>query len=98
MSKTLIHLDRERQNTVKKHLTQSKQSCHAIFISQLNLYGDMGWGWNFLYRNLASPDHKPVGISLFKSKHWASLKHDVIRSSINETSCINTIFRLKIKC
>lgn len=55
--------DGEQENTVQQHPTLSKQSSQAIFISQLNLYGDLGWGWNFLYRNLASPDQKPVGIS-----------------------------------
>lgn len=49
-----------------QHPTVGKQSSQAIFISQLNLYGDLGWGWNLLYRNLASPDQKPVGISLSK--------------------------------
>lgn len=59
--------DGEKGSTVQ-HPTLCKQGSQAIFISQLDLYGDSGWGWNFLYRNLASPDQKPVGFLRLKER------------------------------
>lgn len=53
----------------KQQPTLSKQSRQAIFISQPDLCWDQGRGWNFLYRNLASPDQKPVGISSSKREN-----------------------------
>lgn len=74
----------EKRKIPKTNPTLGKQSSQAIFISQLNLYGDLGWGWNLLYRNLASPDQKPVGISLSEreSSHNDGRHFSGIRSSV----------------
>lgn len=66
---------KKRKESNEEHPSLGKQRGQAIFISQLHLYGDLGWGWNLLYRNLASVDQKTVGI--FLSKRQSS--HNDIR-------------------